>query len=183
MVTFLDPRAAPGVPAVPYALAADLAKPRLVIGLFSNGFPDATTILNQVGQLLARRLPHATVELFERRDPTTIAAPEVIAEAAARCDAIVTALGHCGSCTSSTVRDAVNIARAGTPVAALVSEKFWGAGGFVARSVGMPDVPRVKLPYPIAGTGLARISAAAPAIADGVIAAWTRQVAIAEAAE
>jgi hypothetical protein len=183
MVTILDPRAAPGVPVVSYALRADLSAPRLVVGLLSNGFPDATTILRKVAEHLAILLPQARIELFERADPTTIAPQATIAEVAARCDAVVTALGHCGSCTSSTVRDAVNVAKAGTPVAALVSEKFWGAGAFVARSVGVPDVPRVKLPYPIAGTGVASISAAAPAIAAGVLAAWAAERPLAEAAE
>ncbi|WP_202456132.1 hypothetical protein [Frigidibacter albus] len=40
------------------------------------------------------------------------------------CDVVVTAMVHCGSCTSSAVRDAVSLARAGLPSAALVSEKF-----------------------------------------------------------
>ncbi len=49
------------------------------------------------------------------------------------------------------MRDAVNIARRGTPSVALVTERFWPQGGFVAMSVGMLDIPRVELPHPIAG--------------------------------
>ena len=56
-----------------------------------------------------------------------------------------------------TVSDAIAIARRGRPVAALITERFWAQSALVARSAGMPDVPRVSLPYPIAGTGAAVI--------------------------
>jgi len=49
------------------------------------------------------------------------------------------------------VRDGINLANLGIPVVALVTEAFWPQGDFVAQSLGMPDVPRVKLPHPIAG--------------------------------
>jgi len=55
------------------------------------------------------------------------------------------------------VRDGVKIARSGLPVVSLVTEEFWDQGNFVAQSLGMPDVPRVQLPHPIAGTGDANI--------------------------
>lgn len=55
------------------------------------------------------------------------------------------------------MRDGINIARRGVPVVALVTEDFWAQGDFVARSLGMPDVPRVRLPHPIAGTGEANM--------------------------
>jgi hypothetical protein len=45
----------------------------------------------------------------------------------------------------------VIIARRGLPTVALVTERFWPQGHFVAASVGMPSVPRVELPHPIAG--------------------------------
>jgi hypothetical protein len=51
------------------------------------------------------------------------------------------------------VRDGVNLARRGVAAVALVTTEFWAQGDFVARSVGMPDVPRVQLPHPVASTG------------------------------
>ena len=47
----------------------------------------------------------------------------------------------------------MNLARRGIPAVALVTSEFWPQGDFVARSVGMPDVPRVELPHPVAATG------------------------------
>ncbi len=35
----------------------------------------------------------------------------------------------------------------------LVTDDFSAQGNFVARAAGMPEVPRVLLPHPVAGTG------------------------------
>lgn len=51
------------------------------------------------------------------------------------------------------MRDGVKLAHRGVPAVALVTEAFWAQGDFVARSAGMPDIPRVRLPHPVAGTG------------------------------
>lgn len=54
---------------------------------------------------------------------------------------------------------------------ALVTEEFWPQGDFVAKSLGMPDVPRVRLPHPIAGTGTENMKTIAAEVAPSVIAA------------
>lgn len=59
------------------------------------------------------------------------------------------------------MRDGISIARLGIPAVALVTEEFWPQGDFVANSLGMPEVPRIQLPHPVAGTGdsnLARVA-------------------------
>jgi len=67
------------------------------------------------------------------------------------------------------VRDGVNIAKKGLPSIALITDDFWAQGEFVARSVGMPTVPRVKLPHPVAGTGEMRITEVADSVAEEII--------------
>jgi len=51
------------------------------------------------------------------------------------------------------VRDGINLARRGVPAVALVTEEFLPQSVFVARAAGMPDIPRIILPHPVAGTG------------------------------
>jgi hypothetical protein len=51
------------------------------------------------------------------------------------------------------VRDGIQMARLGKPAVALVTSDFWQQGNFVAKAAGMPDIPRVELPHPIASTG------------------------------
>ena len=55
------------------------------------------------------------------------------------------------------------------PVVSLVTEEFWAQGNFVAQSLGMPDVPRVQLPHPIAGTGDANIGRVAEAVVEEIL--------------
>jgi hypothetical protein len=69
------------------------------------------------------------------------------------------------------VRDGVNLARRGVPAVALVTSEFWAQGDFVARSVGMPDVPRVELPHPVASTGREHMAKVAIQIRDQLVAA------------
>jgi hypothetical protein len=56
---------------------------------------------------------------------------------------------------------------------ALVTDEFWAQGDFVARSVGMPDIPRVRLPHPVAGTGAHHMSTVAEGIVENIVAAWS----------
>lgn len=51
------------------------------------------------------------------------------------------------------MRDGIAVAKMGIPAVALVTKEFWPQGDFVAESLGMPDIPRIKLPHPVAGTG------------------------------
>jgi len=51
------------------------------------------------------------------------------------------------------VRDGINIAKLNIPAVALVTEEFWPQGDFVSVSLGMPEIPRVMLPHPVAGSG------------------------------
>jgi len=67
------------------------------------------------------------------------------------------------------VRDGINLAKLDIPAVALVTEEFWPQGDFVAQSLGMPDVPRVKLPHPVAGTGVKNMAKIAEKIAPLVI--------------
>ena len=61
------------------------------------------------------------------------------------------------------------VANLGIPAVALVTEKFWPQGDFVASSLGMPDIPRVLLPHPVAGTGAANLQRIADAIAPAIL--------------
>lgn len=63
------------------------------------------------------------------------------------------------------------MARLGLPAVALVTEEFWPQGDFVASAFGMPDVPRVQLPHPVAGTGVEAMRLVADKIAGEIIAA------------
>ena len=69
------------------------------------------------------------------------------------------------------MRDGINLAKLGIPAVALVTEEFWSQGNFVAESLGMSGVPRVKLPHPVAGTGAENMTAVADSVAEQVLSA------------
>lgn len=75
------------------------------------------------------------------------------------------------------MRDGISIARLGIPSVALVTEDFWPQGDFVAQSLGMPDVPRVRLPHPVAGSGEANLHRVAEDIVDEIVLRLTEGVA------
>jgi hypothetical protein len=72
------------------------------------------------------------------------------------------------------VRDGINMARLGVPAVALVTDDFWPQGDFIASSLGMPDIPRIRLPHPVAGTGVANLRKIAEEIAPQIFAALSR---------
>ncbi|MCB1746905.1 MAG: hypothetical protein H6977_09430 [Gammaproteobacteria bacterium] len=67
------------------------------------------------------------------------------------------------------MRDGIALARAGRPAVAFVTSKFEPQGEFVARAEGMPEVPQVIVPHPVAGIGADAMAALADDIADEVI--------------
>jgi hypothetical protein len=69
------------------------------------------------------------------------------------------------------VRDGISVAKLGIPAVALVTEEFWPQGDFVANSLGMPDIPRIKLPHPLAGTGSENLEQIAKQVVPNIVAA------------
>lgn len=72
------------------------------------------------------------------------------------------------------MRDGIAVATKGLPTVALVTEAFWPQGDFVAESFGMPDIPRLKLPHPVAGTGQQKMREVADALVKQMIGALVR---------
>jgi hypothetical protein len=74
------------------------------------------------------------------------------------------------------VRDGIEIARRGKAAVALVTDVFWPQGDSVAASAGMPDIPRLRLPHPVAGSGHAAMAEVAASIVARVVAVLRGEV-------
>ena len=68
------------------------------------------------------------------------------------------------------MRDGINIAKLNIPAVALVTEEFWPQGDLVSVSLGMPEIPRVKLQHPVAGSGTENMRMIAKSVETQVIA-------------
>ena len=67
------------------------------------------------------------------------------------------------------MRDGIAVARLGKPALAFVTSEFWAQGDFVAQAGGMPDVPRLQLPHPVAGSGTEALRQLALDVRDEVL--------------
>jgi hypothetical protein len=67
------------------------------------------------------------------------------------------------------VRDGIALARRGRPALAFVTAEFWSQGDFVAQPGGMPDLPRLRLPHPVAGSGAVAMRALAEQVRDELL--------------
>ena len=72
------------------------------------------------------------------------------------------------------MRDSIAAANRGIPAVAFVTEVFWSQGDFIAGAGGMPAVPRIQLPHPVAGTGSEAITELATRVSNDVIARLTQ---------
>ena len=68
-----------------------------------------------------------------------------------------------------TVGDSITIALRNTPVVALITDRFWAQSVLVARAQGLADLPRVEIPYPLAGTGAVNLQRVAGEVVDAIL--------------
>jgi hypothetical protein len=94
-----------------------------------------------------------TVRCFRRvqglAGPDGAAADKAYATLLASVDAAIVGLGNCGSCTSWTIKDAVQAAETGLPTVAVVTEQFTGLAGTLAAHYGRPGLRTHVLPFPL----------------------------------
>ncbi len=132
------------------------------IGLLDNNKPGAEVILKRLAELLRER--GAGEVVYWRKSLASGPSPYV-KEAAARCDLVISGLGDCGSCSSYALRDALDVELLGRPTVTLVSEPFKKLVHFEAEALGIPDIPILTVPHPVA----TRTDAELEKWADGLI--------------
>lgn len=176
-ITYLDPYAGPGAAARPYTCRLHIGSEEPVIGLLNNLFIDSSAFLDDVARSLNQHLPSAKFHRYGKGangNPTMTTSAKVFDAIEADCDAVILAYGHCGSCTASLIRDAAALVETGTPIVALITEKFEEEAAFLSRANGYPDMPIVILPHPIAGETAAYQQAVADLAVPLIFRAFTQ---------
>jgi hypothetical protein len=84
----------------------------------------------------------------------------------AACDAVVQCFGDCGTSTSISVAEAVEIERRGTPTVTVFSTAFAAAARKQAADRGMPDLPLARIPHPMHTAARDVVSERADAVID-----------------
>jgi hypothetical protein len=146
------------------------------IGVLDNGKPNALLLLTRVGEQLAKRTG-ATLALVTDKGPggnaATPCTPEVMQRLTDQCDVALTGSADCGSCTSWSVHDTVQLEHLSIPTVVATTTDFTELTHKVAAGFGLPDARIAVFPHPLGGTPDDTIVAWADAAVDEVIALLT----------
>ncbi len=111
------------------------------IGVIWNARPPGDVIFTEIFNLLGKKYNINNVVIRKKPYVGNLAPDEILDELSS-CDAIVTGVGDCGSCTSASVLDAITMERRGIPAAMTGAERLVRTTGRgMAKLQGMPDFP------------------------------------------
>jgi hypothetical protein len=94
----------------------------------------------------------------------------------AGCDAVVQCFGDCGTSTSISVADAVDLERRGIPTVTVFSTAFAAAARKQAAGRGMADLPLAQIPHPMHTAPRNLVAERAEAAVDALVERLTRHV-------
>jgi hypothetical protein len=140
-------------------------------GTVSNGKPAAPELLAGVAKGVAEAGVTKTVYVGAKKWAST---PHPnLADVVHEADFVIYALGDCGSCTSWCIRDAVELELMGVPTAVIVSQWFEPLGRMEAESLGLPGLPLLVAPHPVANRPADELIEIGRALASQAIAGLT----------
>jgi len=147
---------------------------RCSIGLLSNAKKNSDHFLRSVGTHL-QTVADISVSDVVYKPTATSAAPDDIHEQLTQYDAVLTAYGDCGSCSSWTIHDAIRLEEAGIPTIVFCSEEFTTLCQFESDNQSCPGLPIVEFEHPVADVDpkVVREERVTDAICDEVFKALT----------
>src|SRR5450631_3431786 len=94
----------------------------------------------------------------------------------AQCDAVVQCFGDCGTSTSISVADAVEIERRGIPSVTVFSTAFAPAARKQAAGRGMAELPLVRIPHPMHTAQRSVVAERADAVVSALVERLTSEI-------
>src|SRR6202035_4723628 len=94
----------------------------------------------------------------------------------AGCDAVVQCFGDCGTSTSISVADAVDLERRGIPTVTVFSTAFAAAARKQAAGRGMAELPLVRIPHPMHTAQRSVVAERADAVVNALVERLTNDV-------
>jgi hypothetical protein len=135
--------------------------------LIENGKMNAREVLELVAEGIKAIIPITHVEVVSK--PSSRPLDPAIARAVAeRADLVLAGVGDCGSCSSSSLHDAVTMERHGVPSAVIITEPFQGLVTQFATTYGAAGYPLTVIPHPIARADETKLRVAANAVVESV---------------
>lgn len=121
----------------------------LRVALLSNGKANGTELLDAIAAELSDALPGVTFARYRKPSVSVPPSPEDVDEIVRTADAAICAIGDCGSCSSRTMRDAIDLELAGIPSVAVIADALVGPVDYMRRVSGMPDYPFCVTAFPV----------------------------------
>jgi hypothetical protein len=171
----LEPVVTTEHPTVPSARPlADLTGRR--IAFVDNSKVNANLFLSRVSQVLVDRFGIVAGPTIRKAAPKDCLAEKDLDQIAA-CAAVVQCFGDCGTSTSMSVADAVEIERRGIPAVTVFSTAFADAARVQAAGRGMPDLRLVRIPHPMHTASRELVTQRADTVVDALVERLTRPAA------
>ena len=142
--------------------------------LLINTKQNARPFLDEVGRLLIDNYGAAEVKAETKVNFAQPEPEEKVKELAVGCDAIVTGIGDCGSCSASAVADGVAFEAAGVPAAVICSDAFRATADAMAALRGAPGYRYATTPHPVAVLTPDQVRERAAQVINDVVAILTQ---------
>jgi hypothetical protein len=120
------------------------------IGLLENTKHNASLFLAELGKLLVERYGAAGVVARTKLAFALPVPDDMLEELAASCQAVVTGVGDCGSCSGSAVADGVAFERRGIPAAVVCTDAFTVTADAMAALKGAKGYRYATTAHPVA---------------------------------
>src|ERR1700761_422352 len=131
----------------------------LRIAVLDNGKANADVVMIAAAEALAARTG-AIVSLITKKGPLGVSANAAIPMAEdrfvrilAEAEIVITGAADCGSCTAYSVRDAIELEKAGKPTVVTTTTHSRKVAAPLSASFGLPETRLLVLPHPFGGTG------------------------------
>lgn len=120
-----------------------------VIGLLSNNKFKSEILLRNIAELVKERYSIQNTVEARKSDNRYTAPQEMIEDLASRCDAVIIAVGDCGSCVSCSTVDSLELEKRGVPSVVVVTKPFISQAKAMAKIKGVPDYEYALVDHPI----------------------------------
>jgi hypothetical protein len=156
------------------ALAAPRARLRgATIGLLENTKHNAALFLEELGNLLVDRYGAAAVVPRTKAFFALPVPEEQLEELATTCQAVITGVGDCGSCSGSAVADGLAFERRGIPAAVICTDAFIVTADAMAALKGATGYQYARTAHPVAVLTREQVRARAEEVLPQVVALLT----------
>jgi hypothetical protein len=120
----------------------------LTIGVIANGLGNSLTFLERLVTRLQETQSVADSIVVAKGSVSVPATAEQWQLVTSRADVAITGFGGCGSCSSRSLRDAIDLERAGIPSVAIIHEALHGSARAISEISGAPGFPFATVHYP-----------------------------------